>query len=310
MPDAVSPPPAAIPKPLHRGCGHAHSIDEPCPVPPPPADDQAARAEWPVTHDERLRASVREGNHLWGVVRDLEAELVAARSANDRLAFELKQAYLSIHALVEPGAGGSGAVSTRTPDPRDFDLCRIPEPPADEGSARVSVGPAKAAEPPPDPLLAKLDEHIQSLPPGSEERHAAAWVRTSLAAEAGAPEPAPNVAEIAAEVMGQHSIDPTRTDADRNDYCICGGWISDVMSVGWDDHLAEALAHAGLLAGSVTTTPADPAAPKHLPGIAVDINAGIAPALIGTWADPTFAAHQEHKHAVDGCGYCPSEEDR
>ena len=33
-------------------------------------------------------------------------------------------------------------------------------------------------------------------------------------------------------------------------------------------------------------------------------------ALIGTWADPAFVAHQDHKHAVDGCGYCPSEEDR
>jgi hypothetical protein len=30
-------------------------------------------------------------------------------------------------------------------------------------------------------------------------------------------------------------------------------------------------------------------------------------ALIGTWADPAFVAHQEHKHPVDGCGYCPTD---
>jgi hypothetical protein len=34
------------------------------------------------------------------------------------------------------------------------------------------------------------------------------------------------------------------------------------------------------------------------------------PALLGTWADPEFRAHQDHRHPVDGCGYCPSEEDR
>jgi hypothetical protein len=34
------------------------------------------------------------------------------------------------------------------------------------------------------------------------------------------------------------------------------------------------------------------------------------PALIGTWADPDFRAHQEHKHPIAGCGFCPQEEDR
>jgi hypothetical protein len=70
--------------------------------------------------------------------------------------------------------------------------------------------------------------------------------RAAVAAPADGPREA--TVERAAEVMGQHSIDPTRTDADRNDYCVCGGWISDVMSEGWDDHLAQALADAGLLA--------------------------------------------------------------
>lgn len=32
------------------------------------------------------------------------------------------------------------------------------------------------------------------------------------------------------------------------------------------------------------------------------------PTLIGTWADPEFVAHQDHRHPVDGCGYCPDEE--
>lgn len=32
------------------------------------------------------------------------------------------------------------------------------------------------------------------------------------------------------------------------------------------------------------------------------------PALIGTYADPEFRAHQDHKHPVAGCGYCPDEE--
>lgn len=32
--------------------------------------------------------------------------------------------------------------------------------------------------------------------------------------------------------------------------------------------------------------------------------------LIGTYADPEFRAHQDHKHPVEGCGYCPEEEDR
>jgi hypothetical protein len=36
----------------------------------------------------------------------------------------------------------------------------------------------------------------------------------------------------------------------------------------------------------------------------------VEPALLGTWADPEFRAHQDHKHPVDGCGFCPSEEDR
>jgi hypothetical protein len=35
-----------------------------------------------------------------------------------------------------------------------------------------------------------------------------------------------------------------------------------------------------------------------------------APALIGTWADEAFVHHQDHKHPVEGCGFCPSEEDR
>lgn len=34
------------------------------------------------------------------------------------------------------------------------------------------------------------------------------------------------------------------------------------------------------------------------------------PALIGTYADPALVAHQDHKHPVEGCGYCPEEEDR
>lgn len=33
------------------------------------------------------------------------------------------------------------------------------------------------------------------------------------------------------------------------------------------------------------------------------------PPLIGTWADPEFRAHQDHKHAVEGCGYCPSSDE-
>ena len=33
--------------------------------------------------------------------------------------------------------GGSGAVSTRTPDPRAVDLCRCPEPPTEQGSAEA-----------------------------------------------------------------------------------------------------------------------------------------------------------------------------
>jgi hypothetical protein len=82
-------------------------------------------------------------------------------------------------------------------------------------------------------------------------------------------EPAPGIEEAAtqaAAVMARHWIDPTRTDPDRNDYCVCGGWISDVMSEGWDDHLAGALADAGLLrspVAGVITTP-DPAALAQL----------------------------------------------
>lgn len=36
----------------------------------------------------------------------------------------------------------------------------------------------------------------------------------------------------------------------------------------------------------------------------------VEPALIGTWADPEFQAHADHKHPVAGCVYCPEEEDR
>ena len=31
------------------------------------------------------------------------------------------------------------------------------------------------------------------------------------------------------------------------------------------------------------------------------------PVLVGTYADPDFVAHQDHKHLVEGCGYCPDE---
>lgn len=48
----------------------------------------------------------------------------------------------------------------------------------------------------------------------------------------------------------------------------------------------------------------------HGPCAPVNPSDGVDPALIGTWADPEFRAHQNHKHPVDGCGYCPSEEDR
>jgi hypothetical protein len=42
-----------------------------------------------------------------------------------------------------------------------------------------------------------------------------------------------------AEAMLKHHIDPSQTDADGHDYCVCGGWASGEMSEGWDDHLAE-----------------------------------------------------------------------
>lgn len=40
----------------------------------------------------------------------------------------------------QPAVSGPGAVSTRTPDPRDFDLCRTPEPPVDEGTDPGLIG--------------------------------------------------------------------------------------------------------------------------------------------------------------------------
>ena len=44
-----------------------------------------------------------------------------------------------------------------------------------------------------------------------------------------------------ADALTAHHIDPERTDADRNDICVCGGWSSGPMNPGWDDHLVDAV---------------------------------------------------------------------
>jgi hypothetical protein len=40
--------------------------------------------------------------------------------------------------------------------------------------------------------------------------------------------------------------------------------------------------------------------------VATDAVAGV----VDTGADPEFRTHLDHGHPVEGCGYCPSEEDR
>ena len=47
--------------------------------------------------------------------------------------------------------------------------------------------------------------------------------------------------ERIAMAMLAHYIDPTITDPDGYDHCVCGSWASDNMSEGWDDHLADAV---------------------------------------------------------------------
>lgn len=52
--------------------------------------------------------------------------------------------------------------------------------------------------------------------------------------------------EQAAAVMRQHYL-TGELDADRNERCACGRWAEGPMEPGWDDHLAQELAAAGLL---------------------------------------------------------------
>lgn len=66
------------------------------------------------------------------------------------------------------------------------------------------------------------------------------------------PDPDQSVIDRASRVMQQHYLSG-KTDADRNDFCVCGRWASGPMEPGWDDHLAEELARAGLLAPPVSS---------------------------------------------------------
>lgn len=58
-----------------------------------------------------------------------------------------------------------------------------------------------------------------------------------------------SLVQRAALVMASHWLNLDDLDADKNSGCVCGGWREGDPSVcpGWDDHLAEALAAAGLL---------------------------------------------------------------
>lgn len=58
-----------------------------------------------------------------------------------------------------------------------------------------------------------------------------------------------SVADLAAEAMAAHSINMSDVDVDNNAACVCGQWRGGDPSVdpGWDGHLAEVLAEAGLL---------------------------------------------------------------
>jgi hypothetical protein len=58
------------------------------------------------------------------------------------------------------------------------------------------------------------------------------------------------IVQRVAEHLLTHAIDTTDRDADGNCACVCGNFREGDPSVceGWDDHLAESLADAGLLA--------------------------------------------------------------